>query len=82
MHITKTAGGSLKEMLRDSKADVRFHYAEEKGGRKWFWYRPAPKIIFGYFVYGVHRNAQLEPRYAAFFRKPAGPVDLALLASL
>jgi hypothetical protein len=70
MHITKTAGGSVKEMLKQSKADVIFHYAEEPTFKRWFWYRPAPEIIYGHFPWGVHERAQLPARYAAFFREP------------
>lgn len=70
MHITKTAGGSVKEMLKQSAVDVTFHYLDEPGYRKWFWYRPAPEIIYGHFPWGVHRHAGLPPRYAAFFREP------------
>lgn len=70
LHITKTAGGSVKEMLRQSPAHVVFHYPTEPGFRKWFWYRPKPEIIFGHFIWGAHIAAQLPPRYAGFFREP------------
>lgn len=71
MHITKTAGGSLKSALRKSDADVRFHYPHEPEFRADFRYEGDPDIIFGHYHFGVHEHAGRTPRYACFLREPA-----------
>lgn len=70
MHITKTAGGSLKDALRRSEEDVIFHYPAEEGYRLNLAYEVKPKIIFGHYIFGVHKLAAVEPRYACFLREP------------
>lgn len=70
MHITKTAGGSLKELMRSSSLNVRFHYPSEPGWRHDFNYKDGADIYFGHYVYGVHSIVQAEARYAAFVRDP------------
>lgn len=73
MHLTKTAGGSLKELLIDAAQagdDITFHYAEESGFRQHFDYGHFPRIMFGHYVYGVHEKAELPANYACFMREP------------
>ncbi len=70
MHITKTAGGSLKDALRRSEEDVIFHYPGEDGFRRNLAYERKPKILFGHYIYGVHQLVGVEPRYACFLREP------------
>lgn len=70
MHITKTAGGSLKEALRQSDADVLFHYNTDVGFKRHFNYSQNPEIIFGHYFFGVHEKMDRPPRYACFLREP------------
>jgi len=70
MHITKTAGGSLKSALKASDANVAFHYPHEEGFRHGFDYPDETEIIFGHYRFGVHEIAGKEPRYACFLREP------------
>lgn len=73
MHITKTAGGSLKELLKDAAArgeDIAFHYPEEPGFRREMDYQRLPRILFGHYVFGAHDRAEAFPNYACFFREP------------
>lgn len=70
MHITKTAGGSLKSALKASDANVAFHYPHEEGFRHSFDYPDETEIVFGHYPFGVHEIAGKEPRYACFLRDP------------
>lgn len=73
MHLTKTAGGSLKELLRDAARggdDILFYYADEPGFRPHFDYDRFPRVMFGHYTYGVHENAELPANYACFLREP------------
>lgn len=70
MHITKTAGGSLKELMRSSPLNIRFHYPGEPGWRGDFDYKDGADVYFGHYVYGVHSIVHAEARYAAFVRDP------------
>ena len=70
IHITKTAGGSLKEALRASPADVLFHYNTDEGFRLAFDYEERPEIVYGHFLFGDHEKMGLIPRYACFLREP------------
>ena len=70
MHITKTAGGSLKETLRKSSEAVKFHYPEEPGFKKYFTYPTDTSIVFGHYIFGAHTMADLPPNYACFVRDP------------
>ena len=70
LHITKTAGGSLKEIVRHSPADVRLHYPGEPGYSREFEYDRMHEVYFGHFFYGAHAKVGAEPRYAAFLREP------------
>ena len=70
MHITKTAGGSLKDALRRSGEDVIFHYPGEEAFRANLAYETKPKILFGHYVFGAHSAVKVEPRYACFLRNP------------
>lgn len=70
LHITKTAGGSIKEALRNSKESVQFHYPDEDGFKKYFNYPEDVKIIFGHYIFGSHVMADTPPNYACFVREP------------
>lgn len=70
MHITKTAGGSLKDALRRSQEDVIFHYPDEEGFQRNFAYEAKPKVLFGHYIFGAHRALKAEPKYACFLRDP------------
>ena len=73
MHMTKTAGGSLKELLKSAAAkgdDIKFYYPEEPDFRNDFDYDPMPRILFGHFVFGTHEQAEIAPDYACFLRQP------------
>jgi Sulfotransferase family len=70
MHITKTAGGSLKETLRKSKETVKFHYPEEPGFKRYFSYPKETDIVFGHYIFGAHSIADMPPNYACFVRDP------------
>ncbi|MDS9467717.1 sulfotransferase family 2 domain-containing protein [Paracoccus sp. MBLB3053] len=73
MHITKTAGGSLKELLKTAARagdDISFHYPDEPQFRRHFDYDRLPRIMFGHFVYGAHERADAAPNYACFLRDP------------
>lgn len=73
MHITKTAGGSLKELFKKAAAageSVSFHYNDEPGFRVHFDYQPMPKIMFGHYTYGQHEKCDAKADYACFLREP------------
>jgi Sulfotransferase family len=70
MHITKTAGGSLKETLRHSAEAVKFHYPDEPGYKKYFSYPADTGIVFGHYIFGAHNMADMPPNYACFVRDP------------
>jgi len=70
LHVTKTAGGSIKELVRNVPAKVRMHYPSEDGWRRDFKYPLEYDIYFGHFLYGVHESLGVNPRYAAFVRDP------------
>ena len=73
MHLTKTAGGSLKELLKDAAAggeDIVLHYPDELGFRRYFNYEKLPKVLFGHYVYGAHEKADAPANYACFLREP------------
>lgn len=70
LHITKTAGGSLKEALRNSDADVLFHYNTDEGFKLDFAYEGRPEIVYGHFLFGDHEKMALPPQYACFLREP------------
>lgn len=70
MHITKTAGGSLKQALRNSEADVLFHYPNEKGWKRQFNYNTDPAVIYGHYTFGAHEKMDKPPHYACFMREP------------
>jgi hypothetical protein len=73
MHITKTAGGSLKELLRnaaDNGEDIGFHYPSEPDFRREFDYDSLPRILFGHYVFGAHERADAPPKYGCFVREP------------
>lgn len=73
MHITKTAGGSLKELFKDSAEkgeDISFHYPGEPGFRRYLDYKTLPRVLFGHYVYGAHEKAEAPANYACFLREP------------
>lgn len=73
MHITKTAGGSLKELFKTAATeghDIGFHYPDEPGFRPFFDYKALPEIIFGHYSYGVHERVDAKADYACFLREP------------
>lgn len=70
MHITKTAGGSLKEALRNSQEAVKFHYRSEADFDINFQYPDEFKVIFGHYIFGAHVKADNPPNYACFLREP------------
>lgn len=70
MHITKTAGGSLKEAIRKSDADVLFHYRDEKGWNPQMAYERKPAVLFGHYIFGAHERLGVTPRYGCFLREP------------
>jgi hypothetical protein len=70
LHITKTAGGTVKEMVRNAPVDVRMHYPNEPGYSRHFEYDRIHEVYFGHFFYGAHAHVGAEPRYAAFLREP------------
>lgn len=70
MHITKTAGGSLKEKLRHSGETVKFHYPHEPEFKQYFSYPPGTDIVFGHYIFGAHNMADMPPNYACFVRDP------------
>lgn len=70
MHITKTAGGSLKEAMRKSDADVVFHYRDEDGWNPQFKYERKPAVLFGHYIFGAHERMEVPPQYGCFLREP------------
>ena len=70
MHITKTAGGTLKSMLRDANAGVVFHYPNEKTFDHDFRYSFATNVLYGHYIFGAHRQMGQVPNYACFLRNP------------
>lgn len=73
MHVTKTAGGTVKEMLRNSRCDVLFHYSTDPGFSREFQYKPHD-VIYGHYLFGAHEKMGLPPKYACFFRDPVARV--------
>jgi len=68
MHITKTAGGSLKEALKTSQGSDECLFfnvsdmlpvVQEKH-----------KLVFGHFPFGIHHNLSIAPSYACVLRHP------------
>ena len=70
MHITKTAGGTIKSMLRDARAGVRFHYPNEKTYDPDLRYSLATNILYGHYIFGAHKAMGQAPNYAGFLRDP------------
>jgi hypothetical protein len=70
LHVTKTAGGSIKELVRNAPVKVRMHYPSEEGWRRDFKYPLEHDVYFGHFMYGVHKSLGVNARYAAFIREP------------
>lgn len=75
LHVTKTAGGTLKEILSRSKLEVRMHYPMEEGFRRDFSYPLEYDIFYGHFSYGVHEYLGVPPRYMGFVREPVARVN-------
>ncbi|MEM7241918.1 MAG: sulfotransferase family 2 domain-containing protein [Pseudomonadota bacterium] len=70
MHITKTAGGTIKAMLRDCQVAVRFHYPNENTYTPDFRYSFATNVLYGHYIYGAHAHMGQIPNYACFLRDP------------
>lgn len=70
LHLTKTAGGSLKEAFKNSNRQVQFHYIHEEGFQRDFSYPEDIDVIFGHYVFGAHRNKHHVARYGCFLRDP------------
>lgn len=70
IHVTKTAGGTLKRMIRESGMHVQFHYPGEDGFSRNFAYAPDVEMIYGHFRFGTHAMMGADPNYACFVRDP------------
>lgn len=78
LHMTKTAGGSIKQSL-EAAGDDRFlfrNFADNSGvaesgyaGRGGEY-----KLIFGHSIYGIHESLGLTPNYGVFLREPIARV--------
>ena len=68
IHITKTAGGTLKEAVR-SAPGLSPHFIYSQDARSCF----DPKVshlVFGHFGFGIHEELGLAPCYITFLRHP------------
>ena len=72
MHLTKTAGGTLKESFRSAvPADqIEFYYPAEPGFTSPSAYDPNLAVIFGHFIFGIHERVSPDARYACILRDP------------
>jgi hypothetical protein len=70
LHITKTAGGSIKEAFRNSDVAVQFHYRGQDGFKQYFNYAENVEVVFGHYIFGAHNFAETPPTYACFVREP------------
>ena len=74
IHVTKTAGGTIKRMFRESGLDVQFHYPRDEGFDRNFHYDPKKVAVYGHYRFGVHKQMGVNPSYACFVRKPVNRV--------
>ena len=71
MHVTKTAGGSLKEALATASGLNPF-FAYEKKDIEALVQKDVRdmKMIYGHVVFGLHEKLGVFPKYACFVRDP------------
>lgn len=76
-HIPKTAGSSLKELVRAWTPDVVWAYGGELAlgcpdldFARQFRSRRPPTVLMGHFSFGAHRQLGLKPAYATVLRNP------------
>ena len=70
MHNTKTAGGTIKALIRERCKGVVFHYPNESSFDPSFRYSFATNILYGHYIYGAHEKMGQVPNYACFLRNP------------
>lgn len=70
IHVTKTAGGTIKKMLREGDLNIQFHYPGEHGFSKDFSYSDDFDAIYGHYRFGAHEIMGVDPNYACFVRNP------------
>jgi hypothetical protein len=69
LHITKTAGGSLKALFEKSLQDqVVFFNASQEADMPEI--HENVKMIFGHFTHGIHEKFGLDATYACVLRNP------------
>ena len=66
LHMTKTAGGSLKTALQDNDRIVFGNYSLKQDSFN----VEGGDILFGHSMYGIHEKLGCDPRYAIFLREP------------
>lgn len=76
-HIPKTAGSSLKELVRKWTPDVIWAYGGELAlvcpdldFARHVRGRQPPPVVMGHFSFGAHRPLGLKPTYATVLRDP------------
>jgi hypothetical protein len=72
MHLTKTAGGTLKDAFRRAYADdeIQFHYPDAVGFDASGNYGEARSVVFGHFIFGFHTKLCRPAQYVTILRKP------------
>ena len=72
LHITKTAGGSIKKLLADQLNDeVLFHNSHNDVPEL----KDETKMLFGHFLVDIHKEYdQVTPKYLCFLRNPINRV--------
>lgn len=71
LHITKTAGGTLKDALRETpNLNVKFLYGQQDLDALSSSDLGDVDLVYGHSVYGVHSKLGLEPNYMCFLRHP------------
>lgn len=80
-HIPKTAGTSLRELVRAHHPDALFVYEGQLtlGTRNLefmleFSKNTPPSVVMGHYGYGAHRLLAVEPRYVTILREPIARV--------
>ena len=68
MHLTKTAGGSVKSILQESLGDKAFFY--NAGSPVEDIVSKGKKVIFGHYAFGLHEDLDIPENYACFLRNP------------
>ncbi len=70
MHITKTAGGSIKKLLAEHLGDSCVFYNESNTDIDIAELSKGKEVVFGHYAFGLHNSIKLEPRYCCFLRNP------------